>query len=256
MTKELSPTELQEARQARLDWVKANTHPLQEKIFASYNAHMEMIDQHFKPSHRLQLAEQIIPQDKMDRLVSWMDHNAHVKGAAVYLMELLPDDDKPHPAHAEMRVFIALGVFNREVDPALPYWCHVRNHYPVNLGVDLIITDMQGDPVTHAILTAFQSFDRNRTYSRNSGAKYEHSNHHSIHTGIVDQSGRVIYDAYANIKSYTDGAIRLLAERQILQEDTELAAVWLLAGLKAGVNWKVEDHVDIMKAIETFRPEK
>lgn len=241
-------------RQARLDWVTANTHPLQEKIFANYNVCMETIDHHFKPSHRLQLAEQIVPHDKMDRLVNWMDHNAHVKGATVYLMELLPDTDKPHPAHAEMRVFIALGVFNREVDPAMPYWCHVRNHYPVSLGVDLIITDMQGDSVTHAILTAFNAFDRNRTYSRDSGAKYEHANHHSIHTGVVDQSGEVIFEAYKNINLYTKDAIRLLAERQIMQEDTELAAVWLLAGLKAGVVWKIEDHVDIMKAIDTFHP--
>lgn len=229
---------------------------LKEKFFANYDGYLEAINQHFKPDLRLQLAEQIIPAGQMDKLVTWMDHNAHVKGATVYLMELLPDTSKPHPAQAEMRVFIALGVFNREVDPAMPYWCHVRNHYPVNLGVDLIVTDPQGNPVAHAILTAFESFDRGRTYSRDSGAKFEHHPHHEIHTGVIDQSGKVIYEVYGNINWYTKNAIRLLAERQILQEDTELAAVWLLAGLKAGVNWKIEDHVDIMKAIEAFRPRK
>ncbi|QZA70848.1 hypothetical protein AH06_68 [Erwinia phage AH06] len=240
--------------QARLDWVTTNTQPLSEKIFANLDACLETIDHHFKPDHRLQLAEQIIPAEQMGKLVTWMDHNAHVEGSSVYLMELIPDVDKPHPAQAEMRVFIALGVFDRVVDPKMPYWCHVRNHYPVSLGVDLIITDMQCDPVTHAVLTTFNAFDRNRTYSRDSGVKREHDNHHSIRTGVVDHSGNVIFEAYGNINLHTKNAIRLLAERQIMQGDTEVSAVWLLAGLKAGVNWKVEDHVDIMKAIDTFRP--
>ncbi|QBP07174.1 hypothetical protein REBECCA_66 [Erwinia phage Rebecca] len=227
---------------------------LNDRIFANYNGYIEAIDAHFKPTYQLQLAEQVIPAEQMDKLVTWMDHNAHVKGATVYLMELVPDLDKPHPAQSEMRVFIALGMFNREVNPDLPYWCHVHRHYPVNLAVDLIVTDLQGVPVTHAVLTAFKSFDRARTYRDNLGGKGGHQPHHEIHTGIIDQSGKVIFEAYGNINWHTKNAIRLLAERQILQEDTELSAVWLLAGLKAGVNWKVEDHVDIMKAIDTFRP--
>lgn len=231
-----------------------SSHPLSAKFFANYDNYMEVISTQYSPSYRLQLAEQIIPAGEMKKLVTWMDHNAHVAGSTVYFMELNPIEGKPHPANKEMRVFIALGVFDRKVDPALPYWCHIRNHFPVSLGVDLIITDLQGNPVTHAVMTAFQAFDRQRTYEISNGYRNNGPNHHSIHTGIIDRSSKVIFEAYPGINHATKVGIRLLAERQILQKDTELAAVWLLAGLKAGVCWKVEDHVDIVKAVDTLHP--
>lgn len=231
-----------------------NNHLLNEKFFASYDQHLEAVDAHYASSNHLQLADQIIPNGQMQKLVTWMDHNAHVEGSTVYLMEVSPLLDKPHPVQQDFRVFIALGAFDRKVDPKLPYWCHVRNHYPVNLEVDLLITDTVGVPITHACLTAFKSFDRSRTYDQSISRSNNHRNHHGIHTGIIDQSGKVIFENYTNIRQWAMAGIRLLAERQIMQEDTELSAVWLLAGLKADVTWEVENHVDIMKAIEVFRP--
>jgi len=254
MGKELSPTELQAQRQARLDRLHQTTSDLKKKFFASYDQHIEAINEHFISSDRLQLAEQIITADQMETLVTWMDHNAYVGGATVYLMELLADQDKPHPIQNDYRVFIALGVFDRKVNPTLPYWCHVRNHYPVNLGVDLIVTDMQGNPITHAILTAFKSFDRARTYSRDVSSSRDHQPHHEIHTGVIDQKGRVIFEEYKFINQAARYAIHRLAQRQIVQKDTEVAAVWLLAGLVTGRNWRVEDYVDIMMAIENYDP--
>lgn len=259
MGKELSPEDLKAQRQARLAYVDNSRSELRKKIFdnGQYDNYLEAANAHFKSTNRLIMAEQVFSEDNLAHLYSRLDHHAVPGNGAVYLVELEADPSNYHPAQDEMRVYIALGVFDRTFTPDTPWEMRVQNrYYPDNVSVSLIMTDFDGRIASDAILTGFRSFDRGAIYDRYDGKPREHNHHHSIMTGIVNYNRQVIFNVYNKIREYGEAAILLLAKRQIAQQDPELGAVWLLAGLRMGVNWKLENHIVLKEAMDAIIAEE
>lgn len=248
------------ARKARLDHLASITHPLNAKMHepGQYNAYTKAFDEHYKPTGRLVLANTVLDEPSLKRLCRRLNHDGMLTTSTLYLMELLPDVTNPHPVHDEARVYIAAGVFDRNMPPDTN-WHDMISHrrYPANLIVSLIVTAMDGHIVSDAELTGYTSVDRVGYPSRLSNGKmcqYDVTSY--LTAGIVDYSGRIIFSYYRGIHNAAMMVIRLLAEKQIEEQHLEVPAVWLLAALEKGVSAKIENHIDIKEAIETYRAKK